>query len=64
VQLIRPDLAFAFDADPAAASATRQRVMQRAAQEQLLCFPAHFRGTSAGRVVADGDAYRYAFVAA
>ncbi len=64
VQLIRPDLAFAFDADPAAASATRQRVMQRAAEEQLLCFPAHFRGSSAGRVQTNGDAYRYAFVGA
>lgn len=59
VQLIRPDLAFAFDADPAAASITRQRVMRRAAEEQLLCFPAHFRGTSAGHVLTDGDAYRY-----
>lgn len=62
VQLIRPDLAFGFDADPAEASRTRRRVLARAAEEDLLCFPAHFRGTSAGRVRADGDAHRYEFV--
>ena len=62
VQLLRPDLPFAFDADPAAASVTRQRVMKRAAEEELLCFPAHFRKTSAGRVLTDGQAYRYEWV--
>lgn len=63
VQLIRFDLPFAFDADPAQASATRQRVMKRAAEEELMCFPAHFRGTSAGKVLPHGDAYRYEWVA-
>ena len=63
VQLIRPDLPFAFDADPATASTTRQRVMKRAAEEELLCFPAHFRKTSAGHVLHDGEAYRYEWVA-
>lgn len=62
VQLIRPDLPFAFDADPAAASLTRQKVMRRAAEEEQLCFPAHFRKTSAGQVIPDGHAYRYRFV--
>ncbi len=62
VQMIRHDLPFAFDADPATASLTRQRVMKKAAEEDLLCFPAHFRQTSAGRVKPDGDAYRYEWV--
>jgi glyoxylase-like metal-dependent hydrolase (beta-lactamase superfamily II) len=62
VQMIRYDLPFAFDADPAAASLTRQRVMKRAAEEELLCFPAHFRQTSAGTVKPDGDAFRYEWV--
>ena len=44
------------------ASATRQRVMRRAAEEELTCFPAHFRKTSAGKVKVDGDAYRYEWV--
>jgi glyoxylase-like metal-dependent hydrolase (beta-lactamase superfamily II) len=62
VQLIRHDLKFAFDADGAMASATRKRTMQRAADEELLCFPAHFRRTSAGHVKRDGDAFRYEFI--
>jgi len=64
VQLLRPDLPFAFDADPAMASATRQRVMKKAVDEDLTCFPAHFRLTSAGKVKADGDAYRYEWLTA
>ena len=62
VQLIRHDLKFAFDADGAMASETRKRTMQRAADEQLLCFPAHFRRTSAGHVKRDGDAFRYEWI--
>jgi glyoxylase-like metal-dependent hydrolase (beta-lactamase superfamily II) len=64
VQLIRHDLKFAFDMDGAMASATRQRTMQRAADEELLCFPAHFRRTSAGHVKRDGDAFRYEWIEA
>ena len=37
-------------------------LMQRAADEELLCFPAHFRRTSAGHVKHDGDAFRYEFI--
>ena len=59
VQMIRPDLPFAFDADPAAASRVRRATMARAAEEGTTCFPAHFRRTSAGHVLRDGDAYRY-----
>ena len=64
VQLIRHDLKFAFDADGAMASATRKRTMERAADEELLCFPAHFRRTSAGHVKRDGDAFRYEWIEA
>ena len=64
LQLIRHDLAFAFDADPAQASQTRKRVMHRAMEEELTCFPAHFRLTSAGRVKREGDVYRYEWVQA
>ncbi len=60
--MIRPDLKFAFDTDGARASATRRRVMERAVEEDLLCFPAHFRLTSAGRVRRDGAKYRYEWV--
>lgn len=62
LQMLRFDLTFAFDADGPAASATRLRTLERAADEQLLCFPAHFRRTSAGYVKRDGDKFRYEFV--
>ena len=62
VQLIRHDLKFAFDADGAAASRVRKATMERAADDDLLCFPAHFRRTSAGRVRRDGDAFRYEWI--
>jgi glyoxylase-like metal-dependent hydrolase (beta-lactamase superfamily II) len=64
LQMIRYDLPFAFDADPVMASATRQRVMAKAAEEDLTCFPAHFRHSSAGKVRRDGDAYKYEWLVA
>jgi glyoxylase-like metal-dependent hydrolase (beta-lactamase superfamily II) len=62
VQLVRPDLTMSFDADPAMARATRRRTIERAVDEELVCFPAHFRAPSAGRVVRDGNKYRYHFL--
>lgn len=59
VQLIRHDLPFAFDADPVAASKVRKATLERAADGDLTCFPAHFRRTSAGHVKRDGDVFRY-----
>jgi len=63
VQFIRHDLPFAFDADPATASKVRKATLERAADSDLVCFPAHFRRTSAGHVKRDGDAFRYEWVA-
>lgn len=62
VQLIRHDLKFAFDADGAAASRTRKAMMERVADSDTLCFPAHFRRSSAGYVKRDGDAFRYEWI--
>ena len=62
VQLIRHDLTFAFDMDGATASATRKRTLERVADSETLCFPAHFRRTSAGHVKRDGDLYCYEWV--
>jgi len=64
VQLIRHDLPFAFDADPVTASKVRRETLARAADAELMCFPAHFRRTSAGRVRRDGDTYRYEWIEA
>ncbi len=62
IQLIRHDLPFAFDSDPAQASQVRRATLERAADSDLMCFPAHFRGTSAGHVLRDGDAFKYRWV--
>jgi glyoxylase-like metal-dependent hydrolase (beta-lactamase superfamily II) len=63
VQMIRPELMMTFDGVPEMARDTRLRTLERAVDEALVCFPAHFRDPSAGRVVRDGDAYRYCFLA-
>jgi glyoxylase-like metal-dependent hydrolase (beta-lactamase superfamily II) len=60
--LIRPEVMPPFDSDPERARETRLRTLARAADEELICFPAHFRDPSAGRVVRAGDAYRYRFL--
>lgn len=62
VQLIRHDLPFAFDTDAPAASRTRKAVMDSVADSDTICFPAHFRRSSSGRIKRDGDAFRYEFL--
>ena len=62
VQLIRHDLPFAYDADGVAACKVRKATMDRLADTDTLCFPAHFRRTSAGYVKRDGDAFRYEWI--
>jgi len=62
VQLVNPGLIMSFDADPQKAREVRLRTLAQAADEALVCFPAHFRDPSAGRVLRDADRYRYQFV--
>lgn len=62
VQLIRHDLPFAFDTDGATACKVRKTTMERLAETDTLCFPAHFRRSSAGYVKRDGDAFRYEWI--
>ena len=62
VQLVRPELTMSFDTDPEMARETRLRTLARAADETLVCFPAHFRDPSAGRVLRDGGTFRYRFL--
>ncbi len=62
VQLIRHDLPFAYDADGDMACTVRKATMERLADSDTLCFPAHFRRTSAGHVKRDGDAFRYEWI--
>ncbi len=51
-----------IDADPESGRETRLRTLGRATDEGLVCFPAHFRGPTVGRVLRDGDAFRYRYL--
>ncbi len=57
VQFIEPDANSCFCEDPATARASRRRVLQRAADEGELVFPAHLRGGSGARLRRTGSSY-------
>ncbi len=57
-QIARPHWCSTADSDPAAAQATRERMLQRLAGTPTLVIGTHFAGATAGRIVRDGDAYR------
>jgi len=63
VQLVRPDLPFFADWDGVLATQVRRRLLDSIADSDTVLFPAHFMGRSAGKVLRDGDAFRYRFVA-
>ncbi|MDB5717931.1 MAG: putative hydrolase [Sphingomonas bacterium] len=62
VQLVRPDLHFFADEDGAIASRQRVRLFETYADSEVVFFPAHFAGKSAGRVRRDGAAFRFEFL--
>jgi glyoxylase-like metal-dependent hydrolase (beta-lactamase superfamily II) len=59
VQCARPDLREIGDEDVEQARATRRRLLDRAATTGALLVNAHFPAHPAGRVVPDGDAWRF-----
>ncbi len=58
-QMAHPDWACRFDADPAAARATRRQFLTHHAGRRILVLGTHFASPSAGWIVPDGPAYRY-----
>jgi len=50
IQLVRPDIPFFADEDPAAACATRQLLLAQYAELGAVLYPAHFPDPPAGRV--------------
>jgi glyoxylase-like metal-dependent hydrolase (beta-lactamase superfamily II) len=58
-QFARPDWAIGFDADPAAASASRRRVLDMAAADRLLVAGSHLPFPGLGHVLKEGEAYAY-----
>lgn len=61
-QIPQPDWSFVFDADPAAARATRRAILGRAADEDLLIAGAHLPFPGFMRVARDGTGYVYTLV--
>ena len=57
-QFARPHWSTTADSDPAAAAATRRRILGELAGTEVLVIGTHFAGVSAGRVARNGDAYR------
>lgn len=64
IQLARPEVGLPFDYDPALAVKVRQDALARIADSSTMCFPAHFRGATAGRVRNDGAVYSFEYVGA
>ncbi|WP_051807421.1 MBL fold metallo-hydrolase [Streptomyces sp. NRRL F-2664] len=58
VQLAHPDIGSCVDIDPAQAERTRRSLLASLAAGGALLLGTHFPPPTAGRVVADGDAYR------
>jgi glyoxylase-like metal-dependent hydrolase (beta-lactamase superfamily II) len=57
--LARPDWTVGADIDKATAVATRKRLLAQAADEQLLIAGYHFPFPGVGRIMRDGDGFRY-----
>lgn len=58
-QMAHPEWASHFDADRAAARATRQEFLARYADQPTLVLGTHFASPAAGRIVRDGETFRY-----
>jgi glyoxylase-like metal-dependent hydrolase (beta-lactamase superfamily II) len=57
VQILEPDYSSCFCEDPSAATATRRKVLEQAADTNELVIPAHFAGASAATVRRDGSRF-------
>ncbi|MGW7485685.1 MBL fold metallo-hydrolase [Streptomyces sp. NPDC054786] len=62
VQLSRPHISSCVDADPAQAAHTRRTLLASLAGTDTLLLGSHFPPPTAGRVIAEGDAYRLSTV--
>jgi len=60
IQCANPHWASNFDSDPDLARRTRREFLQRYSDRPVLVFGTHFATPSAGRIVRDGDTWRFA----
>ncbi len=54
-----PDVGFGFDSDPAQAATSRRRIFDMVATDKMLIAGTHLHFPGFGRILTDGDAYRY-----
>jgi glyoxylase-like metal-dependent hydrolase (beta-lactamase superfamily II) len=59
-QIARPALCPIVDFDAEQSRATRRSFLERYADQPTLVIGTHFAGPTAGRIVRDGDTYRFA----
>ena len=59
-QIAHPDFGLTSDSDAARGSRTRWDMFDRIADRPVLVLITHFAGPSAGRILRDGDGYRFA----
>ncbi len=59
-QIAHPDYDLTSDSDPALGIRTRWEMFERLADRPVLVLITHFAGATAGRIVRDGDSYRFA----
>ena len=59
VQCAEPGWASRFDVDPDAARRTRREFLEKHAGKRVLVLGTHFATPTGGRVVRDGNAYRF-----
>jgi hypothetical protein len=59
VQCAIPSMASRFDVDPDAARKTRREFLERYRNGKTLVLGTHFAAPSAGRLSADGQAFRF-----
>ena len=54
-----PDVGFGFDSDPAQAAESRRRVFDMVSADKMLVAGSHIHFPGFGRILRDGEAYRY-----
>jgi glyoxylase-like metal-dependent hydrolase (beta-lactamase superfamily II) len=62
IQLVRPDIPFFADENPAEACATRQHLLAQCADNDAVLYPAHFPDPPAGRVRRAQRYFSYGFI--
>ncbi len=60
LHLAMPDVGFGFDTDSAMAAASRRRLFDMAAADKTLVAGSHIHFPGFGRILSDGEAYRFA----